>query len=380
MVNKTSKLIYHIFGFNKLYLIKYLIFFQFIFFFVSGFPAYSQVDTAEAKPEKEKKPKKILPLFDSNEPLSVTLRFDVTQFLKKSPKAGSFEGEMIFSFNNTDTIDKNIKIKSRGINRRDICNFPPIEINFKNPLYVYSDSGKIKKIKLVTHCQAGQLYEDYVLREYLVYKLYNVLTDSSFRVRLLKVTYLDTGKDRKPIENYGILIEPKDILALRTNSTLIESTNLDQRHIVPEPMTRLAVFYYMVSNWDWSIPGQHNVAILKPNDFTNPGLGIAVPYDFDRTGIVNTEYSGTPPELNLKDCRDRIFQGMCYNRERYQKALNEIKSKKGELYSVINDFSLLSQRSKKDITIYLDSFFDQLEKQKDIEMLINNFVANCKKL
>jgi hypothetical protein len=71
---------------------------------------------------------------------------------------------------------------------------------------------------------------------------------------------------------------------------------------------------------------------------------------------------------------------MCYNRERYQKALNEIKSKKGELYSVINDFSLLSQRSKKDITIYLDSFFDQLEKQKDIEMLINNFVANCKKL
>ena len=380
MVKSTAKVIYNLIGFKRHYLIKLLILFQLIFFIASVFPAFNQVDTASIKPPKEKKPKKILPLFDSNEPLNVTLRFNMTQFLKKNKKFGSQDGVLMMHFNETDTINKNVKIKYRGIWRFANCNFPPIQINFKKPIYVFSDSGKIKKMKLVTHCQTSPLFDEYVLREYLVYKLYNVMTDSSFRVRLLKVTYLDTENKKKPITQYGIFIEPASILALRTNSMVIESLNLTQKHMVPEVIGKMAVFLYMVAQWDWDIPSQHNVAIIKPLKFDQAGLGVPVPYDFDLTGIVNAEYAVISDELGLENIRERLFRGICQSREMYQEILKEFMNKKNALYAVVNEFPYLNQRSKKDIIMYLDTFFDQLNKQKDIDLLINNFLNTCKKL
>jgi len=380
MDKNTIKVIDHLIGFKKHYLIKFLILFQLFIFVFSVFPAFNQVDSTEVKSQKEKKPKKILPLFDSDDPLNVTLRFNLTQFLKKKEKAESLDGVLTIYFSKTDSIDKNVIIKHRGIWRHENCDFPPIQINFKKSIYVYSDSGKIKKMKLVTHCQTSPLYDEYVLREFLVYKLYSVLTDSSFRVRLLKVTYLDTEKNRKPVRQYGIFIEPVNILALRTNSAVIKLTKLSQRSIIPEVMARLAIFNYMVANWDWSIPGQHNVVVIKPLTLENAQFGVAVPFDFDLTGVVNAEYAITSPELGLQNIRERLFQGMCYNKEVYQEALNEFILKKDKFYSVINEFPLLNQRSKKDIISFLDSFFDQLNKQKNIDILIYDFMENCKKL
>jgi hypothetical protein len=206
------------------------------------------------------------------------------------------------------------------------------------------------------------------------------MTDSSFRVRLLKVTYLDTENKKKPITQYGIFIEPASILALRTNSTVIESLNLTQKHMVPEVIGKMAVFLYMVAQWDWDIPSQHNVAIIKPLKFDQAGLGVPVPYDFDLTGIVNAEYAVISDELGLENIRERLFRGICQSREMYQEILKEFMNKKNALYAVVNEFPYLSQRSKKDIIMYLDTFFDQLNKQKDIDLLINNFLNTCKKL
>ena len=123
---------------------------------------------------------------------------------------------------------------------------------------------KIKKMKLVTHCDPGGITDEYVIREYLVYKLFNALTDTSFRVRLLKVNYIDTEGNKKTISKYGIFIEPVDLLAKRTNSTVVKTASLNHSHIIPYVMDRLSIFNYMVTCWDWSIPGQHNVAVIKP--------------------------------------------------------------------------------------------------------------------
>lgn len=376
MFKNAFKVIDHLIGFRK----RYLIIIPLFFFILSVIPALSQVDSSRIKSEKEKKSPKILPLFDSNEPLNVTLRFNMTQFLKKNKKVGSLDGVLMMHFNETDTVNKNVKIKYRGIWRFANCNFPPIQLNFKKPIYVFSDSGKINKMKLVTHCQTSPLFDEYVLREYLVYKLYNVMTDSSFRVRLLRVTYLDTEGKKKPIIQYGIFIEPVNILALRTNSTVVESMNLTQKHIVPEVIGKMAVFLYMVAQWDWDVPQQHNVVIIKPIDFKNAGLGVAVPYDFDLTGIVNAEYAVISDELGLENIRERLFRGICQSREMYQEILKEFMSKKNALYAVVNEFPYLSPRSKKDIIMYLDTFFDQLNKQRDIDVLINTFLNTCKKL
>jgi len=325
-------------------------------------------------------PKTKFSLFGSEDPLNVSLSFDITTFLKKRPGTGSLDGVFAVALPENDTIDRKVKIKHRGQYRFRTCGFPPIQLNFKKSLNAYPDTGKIKKIKLVTHCQQGRTYDDYVLREYLVYKLYSVLTDTSFRVRLLNIEYIDTQRDRKPIIQYGFLIEPTEILALRTNSVITKSTHLTQRHIVPAVIDRLAIFSYMVAQWDWAIPGQQNIAVIVPSNFAGTGLGIAVPYDFDLSGLVNASYGFPDAATGLKSNRDRKFAGICRSREEFKKALEEFIILKNSFYKLIDDFPYLEQKSKKDLTLFLDQFYDQLDNPRDTERLIEQFLNSCKPL
>jgi len=344
-----------------------------VVFSVQGNPAEHQASKTDTAGKK-------LTLFGSEDILNVTLKFDLSTFLKKNLKTGSLDGEIDFILSDTDTIDRKVKIKPRGNYRFKTCGFPPIRLNFKKPVNAYPDTGKIKKIKLVTHCQQGKAYDDFVLREYLVYKLFSVLTDTSFRVRLLRIEYIDTHKERKPINQYGFLIEPLEIMAMRTNSSIVKVTHLTQKNIVPKLMDRVAIFSYMVAQWDWAVPGLHNISVIVPENYAGTGLGVAVPYDFDLTGLVNAPYGFPDEATGLKSNRDRKYTGICRSREEFVRALEEFKNLKESFYSVINDFPLLEQRSKKDITDFLDQFFNQLDNQKDMERLITQFMTSCKPL
>jgi hypothetical protein len=216
------------------------------------------------------------------------------------------------------------------------------------------------------------------LREYLVYKLFNALTDTSLKVRLLKVNYIDSKGSKKTISKYGIFIEPADILAKRTNSTVVKTFALNQSHIFPYSMDRLAIFNYMVTNWDWSIAGRHNVEVIKPLSYDQGSLGIAIPYDFDLTGVVNADYAIPPENLGIENIRQPIFSGKCRTREVYTADLIRFLDAKEKIYSAVNEFPYLNQRAKKDITNFLDQFFDNLEKPKNMNNLIDIFLKSCK--
>jgi hypothetical protein len=353
---------------------------QFVILVLSVCTAFGQTDTADVKGQKKDTPKRILTLFDSDEPLEITLEFDMKRFLEKKAETETFDGVLTLPLSVTDSIDRKVTLKYRGFSRYQNCGFAPVEINFKKAVYLDSDSGKVKKIKLVHQCERGALYEEFIKREYLVYKLYNVLTDTSFRVRLLKVNYIDSKKARKPFTLYGFFIEPKAIVARRTNNLIVKSKSLTQRDMIPAALDRVAIFNYMVANWDWSVPGQHNLEVLKSASYNVSGLGIPVPYDFDLTGVVNADYAIPPPEMELENARQRKFTGMCRTGEIYRKELMMFLDKKDELYAVIENFPHLSKGSKKDITVFLDQFFDQLEKPKSLDNLIELLLEKCKKL
>ena len=324
--------------------------------------------------------KKKFALFESEDLLDVALEFDLRTFLKKHPKAGYQNAKLTIYVSDNDTIDRKVKIKPRGEYRQTVCSFPPVMINFKKLFPAYSDTGSINKLKLVTHCQSGKTSDENVLREYLVYKLFNVLTDTSFRVRLLRVNYIDAAREGKTITQYGFFIEPVEIMALRTKSSVVKATNLTQKHIVPSNMNRVAIFFYMIAQWDWSVPGLHNVAVIVPPDYATSALGIAIPYDFDLTGIVNPPYGFPDEKMGIKSNRDRLFSGICRSREEFARALSEFRDLKEKFYSVVNEFTYLDLKAKKDITGFLDQFFNQLDNQKDLEKLIGQFMSSCKPL
>ena len=353
---------------------------QIVILVLSACPAAGQTDTTAMNEQKTDAPKRILTLFDSDEPIEITLEFDMKRFLDKPAQTETFDGILTMRLSETDSMDRKIILKYRGFSRYQNCGYAPVEINFKKPVYLDSDSGRVKKIKLVHQCQRGALYEEYIKREYLVYKLFNVLTDTSYRVRLLKINYIDSKKVKKTFTLYGFFIEPKSILARRTNTLIVKTASLTQRDMIPKTIDRVAIFNYMVSNWDWSVPGQHNLDVVKSSRYDISGLGIPVPFDFDLTGVVNADYAIPPPEMEIENARQRKFTGICRTREVYQKELMMFLNKKDELYSVVNDYPYLSKASKRDITVFLDQFFDQLEKPRSLDGLIDLFLEKCKKL
>jgi hypothetical protein len=303
-------------------------------------------------------------LFEDEKLIEISLRFDLSTYFRTKPKEANIKANITFHLSKTDSINKDIRLSTRG------------ELNFKKAKFGYTDLNRISKIKLVPQCKSGYEYENYVLREYLIYKLFNVLTDTSFRVRLLTINYIDTEKKRKPIRQYGFFIEPVELLAARTNTLQINSNILNQKSIFPKVMDRLAIFNYMIGNYDWSLPGQHNVKVIKTLAVDTVQLGIAIPYDFDWTGLVDADYAVPAEIVGTQSVRERIFLGICRSKSVYQKELEIFLKKKEEFYRVINEFPYLNQREKKDMTVYLDGFFDQLVGRRNIMDILLNSCKN----
>lgn len=315
-------------------------------------------------------------LFEDDKLIEISLRFDLSTYFRTKPKEDYLKANITFHISKTDSVSQDIRLKTRGVFRNKYCKYPPIELNFKRASFGYSDLNMISKIKLVPQCSSGKEKEDYVLKEYLAYKLFNVLTDTSFRVRLLKVTYIDTQKKRKPIVQYGFFIEPVEMLVARTNCIQIKTPTLTQKHIIPKIMDRLAIFNFMIGNYDWAVPEQHNILVIKSLNIDPYGLAIAVPHDFDWTGLVNASYAIPAEVIGTENVRERLFLGVCRTEETYQKDLDLFVEKKDEFYKVIKEFPYLNQQVKKDLTDYLDGFFDQLDGKR--ERILYNFMNSCK--
>ncbi len=350
-----------------------LIFIQIILSVFVVVPAFSQNDTIDNPYTATDTLQSDFGLFANEEILELSLRFDITHYTRNKSKDEYLNALLTYHINRNDSINKEIKVKSRGEFRNKYCQFPPLSLNFKKTEFGKTDLDRIEKIKLVTHCEYGN--EEYLLREYLVYKLYNILTDNSFKVRLIKINYINTYKKSKPIGSYAFLIEPLGFLSERTNTTPINMTNLNQKNILPEVMDRVAIFNYMIGNTDWSVPGQHNCKILARKEVDRSELGTIVPYDFDYCGLVNAYYAVPYEPLGLKSVRERRYVGICRSEEVFINALKEFTDKKEEFYRVINEFPLLDARAKKDIIGYLDTFYSGFDKRNSI---VSDMLGGCK--
>lgn len=348
----------HIKG-RKSIIMKRLIFFFLSIILLSGSSLRAQED--EKKDRMPSVAGKSFGLFEDEKLLEITIRFDVTTYLRKKPDEDYLRAELVLNPGSPDSISRQVRLRTRGEFRRVSCAMAPIELNLKKAKFGYSDLDSIGKLKLVTQCGFGFNDENYVLREYLVYKMYNVLTDTSFRVRLLKINYIDNVKGRKPMTQYGFFLEPVSMLAKRTNTIEIESTRLTQKHIFPFVMDRLAMFNYMAGNYDWSVPGPHNIKVFKPANMAMNQLGIAIPYDFDWSGIVNASYALPVESTGLKSVRERKFLGICRPAEVFERHLHLLESNKEEFYRIVNEFPYLRKRDKDDITAFLETFFSQLK-------------------
>jgi len=302
-------------------------------------------------------------LFDSEEVLEVSLKFDLTTFLRKKPAEDYMDAELVYHFSPDDSLVNKIRVRSRGNSRYELCILPPIRLSFKDCENRPKDLEGVSNVKLVTHCKDNSNFEDYVLKEYLAYRLYNVVTDSSFRVRLLHIRYVDTGSKGHHTYRYGFVIEPVDLLAKRFSSVEKEDIVVRASFIEPDLYDRLCLFQYMIGNDDFHLSNLHNLKLIEPEEGSKLTLGV-IPYDFDYSGLVNSYYAIPNKIYGLEDILDRVYVGPCRPDSTFLRHMQFFLDHKDDFYAEIDKVNFINHRQKTRTIKYIDSFFDEYKRDR----------------
>lgn len=242
-----------------------------------------------------------------------------------------------------------VKVSLRGKTRRNFCDFPPLKLDLGKGFLKAEGLKTFDKYKLVTHCIDDS---ELVLKEFLAYKLYNQLTDYSFRVRLVELTYVDIGGELETIEQYGILLENYQEMAERLEAQKMPNQLPKNTRIPNEDYQRLAMFQYMIGNTDWNLYKQHNIKWLRLDDSAIP-----VPYDFDFSGLVNAPYATPHPSLPIDSVRERYLQWRGSDQTQLAGMEEELRQNQAELIQVCEQLQALSASEKTDLLAYLNGFF-----------------------
>ena len=252
-----------------------------------------------------------------------------------------------------------VDISLRGKFRRRICDFPPIRLDFSKKLLRGMGLLDHDKLKLVTHCMEDRLAGNAnVVKEYLAYQLYNVLSPNSFQVTMVKLSYVDLQKSFPKTTRYAIIIEDTDEMCERVGGTEYEAFNPDSSSIAALDENRLALFQYMIGNEDWSIAMMKNVKSVQQAD----GTLIPVPYDFDFSGFVNASYARPNFEAHgHTSITQRAFLGLKTSEDVMRQNIDHYKNKKAELLKVIDDCKYLSKPARQDAIEYLESFYAEID-------------------
>ena len=246
-----------------------------------------------------------------------------------------------------------LEVTTRGNNRLGLCIFPPLKLKaMPNEALA---TGKTS-MKLVSHCVEGA-GEPLLLREYLAYQLYASLTEASFRTHLIRITYTDSRGNYEPVENWAFLIEPTKDLKARLDAEKMDK-EAELHAISAADYNRFAVFQFMIGNTDWNLEKQHNVKML----FAGPDdLPVPVPYDFDRSGLVNAPYAIPHSMLPINTVQDRFFQWRGKDRSQLKPVLDEFRACKERLIGVCQQFEMLSEKDREDVVQYLEEFFLKMD-------------------
>lgn len=307
-------------------------------------------------------------LFESHETLQVTIEGPLTTLQKERSDEEYLDGKFSYTDETGASQTFDLKFRARGRYRRQnkTCSFPPVRLNFR--------SGQVKgtllkgqdKLKLITHCRSRDSHEQYVLREYLTYRILQVLTEKSFSPRLLKINYVDTEDDAGPTIKYGFVIEDTDDVGKRNSLNELDIKSLKYSGLDAQHTNLINVYQYLIGNTDFSL-------IAGPNDdncchnsvpFSDGNIVTPIPYDFDFSGLVNAPYAEPHPKFKLRSVTIRKYRGRCTNNDRLPDTIAYIQSKRAEIYGLVDSLTDLDEKNRKQVTRYLDSFFEVVSDEK----------------
>ena len=307
------------------------------------------------------------PLFAASDPIHIVIQAPLSSLIRNR-SGGAIQGTL------TDPTGAALPValSPRGITRRssDICDFPPLRVQFTAPPPPTSLFTGQKKLKLVTHCKNSAAFQQYVLLEYSAYKMYNILTPHSFLVRLANVDYRDA--DGRPIvSRVGYFLEDLSDVARRNGLQQTRAPNLvPLEDLSPPDAARYALFQDMIANHDWSMRAGpagkeccHNAELIGP---LGPGTTIPIPYDFDFSGFVDAPYATPPDQLHISSVRERAYRGYCAHNADVLAVARQMRDARPQMMAAITSTPGLDPQRASRALAYLDGFFADIASDETV--------------
>lgn len=318
------------------------------------------------------------PLFASSDPIHIRIQAPIGTLDRNRESQASVGGTL------TDPGGQQlpISLELRGINRRttETCDFPPLRVTFTASPPATSLFAHQHRLKLVTHCRNPVSFQQYVLLEYSIYKMFNVLSPHSFRVRLANIDYVNA--DGRPImSRIGFFIEGLKAVAKRNG---MKESHAPERIPVtdlnPSEAARYGLFQHMIANHDWSMRAGpagkeccHNAELIGP---LGPGTTIPIPYDFDFSGFVNAPYATPPEEFHINSVTTRVYRGYCMHNAAVVEAARQFREERPQLIAAVTSTPGLEPRTQQRALGFLDSFFADIATDQSVTTKVTNRCIN----
>lgn len=312
-------------------------------------------------------------LFEDDTVLEVSLIGPLSSLTRKKES----RAEMPFILR-VDNVEHSIKLRVRGKSRIKVCNFPPLRIQFSADDTTESVFAGQDRLKLVTHCRLRDSNQTNTLEEYAAYRIFNLISDIGYKVRLLHITYTDTDgrTEDNSFVRYGFLIESASELADRVGGQAARVAGVTLSSLDEHQAATVFIFQYLISNSDWSlVTAVGDTRCCHNGDLFDIGsYRYYVPYDFDLSGLVNARYAKSSPLLQKTNVRRRRYGGYCISAEALKGALVAIKARRADILDEIRQVPGLSQDDIESAVKYLDKFFVQAN---DENKLLQLFESRC---
>jgi hypothetical protein len=270
-----------------------------------------------------------------------------------------------------DTLTIPAKVRTRGNMRLQLCSLPPLKVKFeKSDLAAYQLSP-LNELDIVQPCHEDDQYYQFILKEFLAYKLWELISPYYFKVQLVKIHYQNPDGSEAHKSSYAFLTENTEELVDRLEGRRNKTPVISQNAVDKKPMLNVALFQFMIGNTDWYIQNRHNLEFVVIPGHT---LLVPVPYDFDYSGLVNAQYAAHHESLGLSTVTSRYYQGWCFSEEEVQEALEVFRQQKERILSMPYQIQGLNTKSADQARNFLSGFFDVIENPKKLD---HQIIKHC---
>lgn len=299
---------------------------------------------------------RIHPFFERIDPVRFTLTLDIN-LLKRdtADEAPTRDAMVAFRDSAGGMVTMPVRVRTYGRWRLTHCDFPPLRITFPDSQPAGSPFVGLPRARLVSFCKDHPAYEQYILQELQLYRVYQLLTPYGHTPRALHVTYVDAPSRRTRTTRYAFFIDEREAVASRMQSALLRARGAVASDLEPFHRTLMGVFQYLIGNTDFLVAELHNAYLLG----TAQGETIPVPYDFDYAGAVNTVYAAPNPILGIRSVRQRHFRGFCADSVTFARVFALFNEKRPAISALYDDpvGKLLRLDVATDTKRYFDEFY-----------------------